>query len=238
MPIETFRKRFLLYILLAWVFPPLFGVPLLVFFEIYSFEQIALVIRGSGFAVFALATLLFILWYFNRFSRPWFAYIRQPNEVNSEQARSQLRRFSLHYWGLFIITMGVRPSYILLSADSILGLDSAPVDWLRLHLVLLVVFILIGLPFFLRITDLLGLLLGGLVLERPRLTIRTKIFLIGSLVPLLIGTLLMLYYWSRTGYFSTETLGVWLFLELLAVAGTLLFVSSIKQSLSLSIPSF
>ena len=154
----------------------MFGVPLLVFFEIYSFEQIALVIRGSGFAVFALATLLFILWYFNRFSRPWFAYIRQPNEVNSEQARSQLRRFSLHYWGLFIITMGVRPSYILLSADSILGLDSAPVDWLRLHLVLLVVFILIGLPFFLRITDLLGLLLGGLVLERPRLTIRTKIF--------------------------------------------------------------
>ncbi|MEN8169009.1 MAG: EAL domain-containing protein [Pseudomonadota bacterium] len=197
----------------------------------YSLEQIVLIVRESGFAFFAIGTLLFVLWYFNRFSHPWLAYIRQPDEANSEQARHQLRRFTLYYWGLFILTMGVRPSYILLSAESILGLNVTPTDWLRMHLVLLIAFILIGLPFFLRIIDLLGLLLGGIALERPRLSIRTKIFLIGSLVPLLIGTLLMLYYWSRTGYFSVETLGVLLFLELLTIAGALLFVSSIRQSL-------
>lgn len=232
MSLDSFRKRFLLYILLAWVLPPLFGISLLVFLGMYSLEQIVLVVRGSGFGFFALGALLFVLWYFNRFSRPWLAYIRHPDKETSEQARQQIRRFGLHYWGLFALTMVVRPSFILISAESILGISAASEDWLRIHLVLLVVFILIGLPLFLRITDLLGLFLGGIELKRPSLSIKSKIFLIGSLVPLLIDTILVLYYWSRTGYLAAETLGVWFILELLAVAGTLIFVRSINQSLS------
>ncbi len=232
MPIDSFKKRFLLYILLAWALPPLFGISLLVFLGMYSFEQVVLVVRGSGFGFLAMGMLFFVLWYFNRFSRPWLDYLRHPSAANSELARQQLKRFGLHYWGLFILTMGVRPSFVLMSAESILGLSATPTDWLRIHLVLLIVFILIGLPFFLRTIDLLGLFLGGISLDRPRLSIKAKIFLIGSLVPLLIDTILVLYYWSRTGYFASETLVVWLILELLAVAGALLFVRSISQSLS------
>jgi PAS domain S-box-containing protein len=44
--------------------------------------------------------------------------------------------------------------------------------------------------------------------------------------------MLVQYYWTRTGFFSFETFIVWLFLELLAVAGSLIFVRSFGQSLT------
>ncbi len=232
MPINSFKKRFLLYILLTWMLPPLFGISFLVFMEMYTLADIALVVRGSDFGFFALGTVFFALWYFNRFSRPWQEYINQPNAANAERAITQLRRFCLHYWGLFTLTMAVRPGFVLLSTESILGTSTTPADWLRIHLVLLIVFIFVGLPLFLRITDLLGLTLGGIKMERPSLSIKAKIFLIGSLVPLFIGTILVLYFWSRTGYFAAETAVIWLLLEILAIGGSLLFVRSISQSLS------
>jgi len=58
-----------------------------------------------------------------------------------------------------------------------------------------------------------------------------KVFLIGALVPLLVDTMLVQYYWASTGYFTAETFGVWLLLEVLAIAGSLIFVRSFGQSL-------
>jgi diguanylate cyclase (GGDEF)-like protein/PAS domain S-box-containing protein len=40
------------------------------------------------------------------------------------------------------------------------------------------------------------------------------------------------YYWTRTGYFTLETFWVWLSLEILAIAGSLLFTHSFGQSLA------
>jgi len=56
--------------------------------------------------------------------------------------------------------------------------------------------------------------------------------LIGALIPLLIDTMLVQYYWTRTGFFSAETFVIWLLLECLAVAGALMFVRSFSQSLA------
>jgi len=50
-------------------------------------------------------------------------------------------------------------------------------------------------------------------------------------VPLLIDTVLVQYFWARTGYFTGETFIIWLVLELVAIAGSLLFVRSFGQSL-------
>ncbi|MDH5784534.1 MAG: EAL domain-containing protein [Chromatiales bacterium] len=212
--------------------PPLFGLSFLVFLETFTFDEIARVVRGSGFGFLAVGTLLFALWYFNRFALPWLAYLRLPDQNNTERALIQLRRFAYHYWGLFTLTMGVRPTYMMLSAEHLLGSETVAADWFRVHLVLLLVFILFGLPFYILISDLLGQLLGGIKLERPQLSVKAKIFLIGSLIPLLIDTALVLFFWSRTGYFSGDTILFWLMLEGLAIAGTLLFVRSITQSLS------
>ncbi|MDH5265329.1 MAG: ATP-binding protein, partial [Betaproteobacteria bacterium] len=72
----------------------------------------------------------------------------------------------------------------------------------------------------------------GLEGFRPVFRIRTKVFVIGALVPLLIDTMLVQYYWTRTGYFSMETLGVWLLLEVIAIGGSLVFARSFGQSVA------
>ena len=51
-------------------------------------------------------------------------------------------------------------------------------------------------------------------------------------MPLLIDTMLVQYFWTRTGYFTLETFIVWLSLELLAIVGSLIFVRSFGQSLA------
>jgi len=48
---------------------------------------------------------------------------------------------------------------------------------------------------------------------------------------LLIDTMLVQYYWTRTGYFSFETFGVWLLLEALAIGGSIIFARSFALSL-------
>ncbi len=119
----------------------------------------------------------------------------------------------------------------MLSAEWFADFDPRPEDWFRIHLVALIVSIVVGLPIFYLIFDLIGRALGDLSIRRPVLTIRTKVFLIGALVPLLMDTLLVQYYWSRTGFFTWETFGIWLALELAALYGTLIFVRSFGQSL-------
>jgi hypothetical protein len=75
---------------------------------------------------------------------------------------------------------------------------STPYGWFRIELAALIVSIIVGLPIFFLIFDLFGQALGGMNLVRPIVTIRTKVFLIGALVPLLIDAMLVQYYWTRT----------------------------------------
>jgi diguanylate cyclase (GGDEF)-like protein/PAS domain S-box-containing protein len=120
----------------------------------------------------------------------------------------------------------------MVAAELYTGYQPTAVDWFRIHLVALIVSIIVGLPIFFLILDLFGRAVAGAPLARPHVTIRTKVFLIGALVPLLIDTMLVQYFWTRTGYFTYETFAMWLLLELLAIGGTLIFVRSFGQSLA------
>ncbi|MDH5536583.1 MAG: PAS domain S-box protein, partial [Betaproteobacteria bacterium] len=108
---------------------------------------------------------------------------------------------------------------------------ATPYALFRIELVALIVSIIVGLPIFFLIFNLFGQALGGIELKRPIVTVKAKVFLIGALVPLLIDTMLVQYYWTRTGFFTLETFGVWLLLELLAIGGSLIFANSFGQSL-------
>jgi nitrate/nitrite-specific signal transduction histidine kinase len=91
--------------------------------------------------------------------------------------------------------------------------------------------IIVGLPIFFLILDLFGELVANIPFRKAHVTLKLKVFLIGALVPLLIDTILVQYFWTRTGYFTLETFIVWLSLELLAIVGSLIFVRSFGQSL-------
>ena len=218
--------------LLAWAIPPAFGMAFIAFVDIFTHDEMWAILLSWPMGLFVFATFSFAAWYFHRFATPVTRYLQQGSENNRALAIERIKGFPFHFWGLFLLTLILAPNLVMLIAIELIGLQPSPVDWFRIHLVALIVSIVVGLPIFFLVIDLFGRALRGVTLEGPHFTIRAKVFLIGSLVPLLIDTMLVQYYWARTGYFTAETFVVWLLLELMAIAGSLLFMRSFGQSLA------
>lgn len=226
-----FQKRFLCLILLAWIVPPVFGLSFLLYIQMFSLEQMREILTSPLEPVFCLSALLFAIWYFDRLAKPVYTYIQSAETIGSEQVLTIFRTFPLHFWGVFLAYLVIAPITVIYSAELFSDFVARPVDWFRINLVSLIVSIIVGLPIFFLILDLFGKVIQQTSLSKPHVTIKTKVFLIGALVPLLIDTMLVQYYWTRTGYFTFETFIVWLTLEALAICGSLIFVKSFGQSL-------
>jgi PAS domain S-box-containing protein len=233
-PIDAreFRKKFRLLIFNAWNVPAIFGLSFILYVQILSVSEMIAVMTNPLEPLFVIIWIAFSLWYFTRYTRPVIAYLESPTDASVEAALNCIRRFPLHFWALFFAYLIMAPISVIWAAELYAGFVPQPVDWFRISMVALIVSIIVGLPIFFMILDLFGRTLTGVPLARPHVTVRTKVFLIGALVPLLIDTMLVQYYWNRTGFFTTETFVVWLFLELLAIGGSLIFVRSFGQSLA------
>ncbi len=231
-PHATFRRRYRQLILLTWTLPPVVGLSFLMFIEMFSPRQMLGILTTPLEPAFILVSMLLTYVYFEHFARPFDAWYGQDPEAHARAVRRQIRRFPLHFWSLFLGYILMAPASVIIAAEYYTDFHAQPVDWFRIHLVALIVSIIVGLPIFFRIFDLFGEAFGAIRNPRPILTIKTRVFLIGSLVPLLIDTMLVQYYWTRTGYFTFETFFIWLVLELLAIAGSLLFMRSFGQSLA------
>ena len=227
-----FRRRFFYLILLTWTIPPVFGLIFIVFIRILSPEQLVGILLTPLEPVYVLGWLAFALWYFPRYMRPISAWLTDPDSVEVSKVLELMRRFPLHYWGIFLLYLLLAPASVIISAEVYTDYVAQPVDWFRIHLVALIVSIIVGLPIFFLILDLFGRALRDIEFMRAHITVKVKVFLIGALVPLLIDTMIVQYYWTRTGFFTFETFAVWLFLELLAIGGSLIFVRSFGQSLA------
>jgi len=228
---EKFHRRYRQLILLTWTLPPVVGLSFLLFLEIFSPLQMLSILTTPVEPVFVGLALTLAYWYFNRFARPFQRWFELDSVDNSHAVLQQIRRFPLHFWIFFLGYILMAPASVIIAAEHYTDFVAQPVDWFRIHLVALIVSIIVGLPFFFRFFDLFGQAFGNIRNEQPILTVKTRVFLIGSLVPLLMDTMLVQYYWTRTGYFTFETFTIWLMLEVLAIAGTLLFIHSFSQSL-------
>jgi signal transduction histidine kinase/CheY-like chemotaxis protein len=228
---QEFRSRYNRLILLAWTVPPVFGLSFLVFIGMFTPRDILVIMTTPLEPIFIVANILIAFLYLRHYSRPIAEYLDRPDDERAAKAVERIRRFPLNFWGLLLGFLVIAPSTVILSAEWYAGYAVQPYDWFRIHLVALIVSIIVGLPIFFLVFDLFGKVSGKIKLSRPSLTIRTKVFLIGSLVPLLIDTMLVQYYWTRTGFFTIETFGIWLILEILAIMGSLFFVRSFGQSL-------
>ncbi len=228
---SQFSSRFIRLIFYAWLLPPIFGFSFLVWIKMFTLTEVRDILLSPLESLFILANMGFALWFFRRYAIRIRHYLESPSETGRVEVTRIIQKFPLAFWGVFLAFLAMAPGSVMLAAELYANYDSQPIDWFRIHLVAVIVSIVVGLPIFYLIFDLFGVALSGISLERPVLTIRTKVFLIGSLIPLLIDTLLVQYFWTRTGFFTFETFGVWLALELAAIYGTLIFVRSFGQSL-------
>ena len=225
----AFLRRFRAYILLTWNLPPIVGIGFLLFIRMFTPDQMMTILVTPLEPGFILASVAVAYFYFDRYIRPVRAYLEAPDPDRAAAAVECMRGFPLHYWAVFIGYLLLAPASVIWAAEIYAGFEPTAVDWFRIHLVALIVSIIVGLPIFFLILDLFGQALGGIPLARPHVTVRTKVFLIGALVPLLIDTMLVQYFWTRTGYFTTETFAMWLSLEILAIGGSLISVQNCGQ---------
>ena len=228
---REFKKRFLTLILLAWTIPPVFGLSFLMFINMFSGPQMLDILFSPLEPVFVIASLILAVVYFNRYGRKIFDHLDSTGDNTGEEVLSHVQYFPLHFWGIFLVYLLIAPVTVIYSAEIFSDFVARPVDWFRINLVALIVSIIVGLPIFFLLQDLFGKIANTLPITKPHVTLKTKVFLIGALVPLLIDTMIVQYYWTRTGYFTQETFIVWLFLELLAILGAFIFVHSVSQSM-------
>lgn len=229
---QEFRRRFRWLIFTTWSIPPVFGLGFILLIGVLTPIQIMGILLTPLEPTYILGWLGFAMWFLPRQMQPLNAWLDNQSGSFAAQALAAVRRFPIYFWLSFLSYLIVAPASVIYAAQIYTGFVATPIDWFRIELVALTVSIIVGLPIFFRIFDLFGLALGGMQLRRPIFTIRTKVFLIGALIPLLIDTMLVQYYWTRTGYFTLETFEVWLLLELLAIAGSLIFAHSFGQSVA------
>ena len=230
---KNFASRFRILILLTWNLPPVVGLAFIVFIGVLSLEELTAILQSPLEPAYIVLWIIFTLWYFPRYTRPIRDYLENDtySETLAAAAMVCLRGFPLRYWGLFLVYLVIAPATVIYSAELYTDYIGKSIDWFRIELIALIVSIIVGLPIFFLIMDLFGKAISGIPLQRPFVSLKLKVFLIGALTPLLIDTMLIQYYWTRTGYFSTETFIVWILLEALAIGGSLIFVRSISQSL-------
>jgi diguanylate cyclase (GGDEF)-like protein/PAS domain S-box-containing protein len=228
---DSFKAKFRNLIIMTWTGPPVVGLSFLLYIDMFNSEQMLGILMSPLESLFIIGSLVFAVSYFSRFIQPIIKTLTTDDGEISEQAESRMRRFPLHFWSIFLFYLLVAPSTVIISAELYTDFVASPIDWFRIHLVALIVSIIVGLPIFFLILDLFGKVIGVTRLSKPHITIKAKVFMIGALVPLLIDTMLVQYYWTRTGFFSFETFIVWLALELLAIGGSIIFVRSFAQSL-------
>ena len=226
-----FRRRFRWLIFHTWNIPPVFGLGFILLIGVLTPAQILGILITPLEPAYILGWLAFALWFLPRSMRPLADWLDNKPGSSPEQVVGAVRRFPLIFWTTFLIYLVIAPASVIVAAELYTGFVATPYDWFRIELVALIVSIIVGLPIFFLIFDLFGQALSGLELKHPIITLKTKVFLIGALVPLLIDTMLVQYYWTRTGFFTFETFGVWLLLELLAIGGSLIFAHSFGQSL-------
>ena len=209
---KLFQSRFIKLILLTWLLPPVVGLGFILFIGILSIEQMLLILTTPLEPAYIILSLTFAIVYFNYFIQPFIVFLDNEDDRQTYEkgAINCIRRFPFHFWSIFLIYLMIAPATVIISAEIYSDYVARPVDWFRIHLVALTVSIIVGLPIFFRMFDLFGEVAGELNLAKPYLTIKTKVFLIGALVPLLIDTMIVQYYWTRTGYFTIETFFVWL----------------------------
>ncbi len=229
---KNFQRRARNLVIIAWTVPPVFGLSFLLYIQMFTVEQMSVVLTTPaepGFIILALAIALF---YFDRFLRPVVEHLAKPSEERAVKALARIRSFPLHFWAVFLIYLSVAPVTVIFSAEYYADFVAMPKDWFRISLVAMCVSIIVGLPIFFWMLDLFGRALQGVHLEKPVVKISTRVFLIAALVPLLVDTMLVQYYWTRTDYFTFETFVIWASLQFLVVAGALMFMRSFAQSLS------
>lgn len=226
------QRRLFLVTFVSFALTPVIGYATASFFNMVELKS--LLTGNSGVVLIAIYSGL-LLWcaiHFKSFLKPIINWkIRHPdNNYLPEELNAQLQSFSSRYWMFFLLSVLTLPTihhWFLQSAGQTVSVSSL----LQFILLQLTITILVGLPGYLDGLSTLGKLTRYTGLLNIQVSMRTKMLLVGAYIPLLTTSVLLKYYWWKTGFISTEVVLAWVLMGLIAIISTMVAFRSLSQSL-------
>ena len=224
-------KSIYVAILLALLLPPFIGGSLMGLVGFYPLPEFYYIFFNYS-AVYVFVVCGTILSFVPRLHKSIVQLAKNNNDISIRRAQFVLSRAPVYLF-LFVTIYSIGGA---LSADFSLENMGVRDYTIREHLIhqfgIIPVVLITSFPIFFYFVDRLGRYLGPRGVYVTAIPMWVKMLMLGIVTPLLIDSLLIGYYYNRTGYFEIETLILWLLLLMLAIGGTWLAWRSLKQSLA------
>lgn len=226
---KDFCRRMWIATWVTLALPPLTGIFLLSFVGVFPFPEViypffdyaAIVVICAGLVGAAITRKLI---------RDIEHLVTSPEEITRYE--TSLKKLPLYYFSLLFLYFATGLFATLYSLSTLHGFDYKLQKYIISFLGVIPGGLITALPIFFYITDSMGRYLSPLGIHVRVAPIKLKLMVLGLFVPVLIDTLLIMYFYDRTGYLATETIGIWGFLILIAAAGTFMAWRSFQQSMS------
>jgi len=228
---QQMRSNVIASVLLAALLPPFVGGTLMGLVGFYPMPEFYLIFF-SYTGAYVLSVVLASLWLAFRAVERIVALTRTGP---AQAALDAQKLFAKLPW-ILLASVSIYSIFGALSADFSLesmGLHhyTASDHWLN-QFGLIPVVLITSFPIFFHLIDSLGRYLGPRGITVTAVPLWVKITTLGVVTPMLIDSLLIGYYYNRTGYFEFETLVAWLSLLGLALGGTWIAWRSLRLGIA------
>lgn len=194
----------------TFLLTPVFGLWGAIVFGLVEWSGLQQVLRQGYLPLFLGLMLAWVGVHFRHFLDTLYqhAHRTDSSEGAIQPLHTLIHRFSLHYWSMFTGYACITPLiYMVSNYSSTLTQNLQPL--MLFMLLQATISILIALPAYLFITDNLGRLASFMGIQQVYNSLTSRIMLLGGLVPVLCFSLILEFYWMKTGYLSTQALITW-----------------------------
>ncbi len=224
---DEFRRKFHAGLIAAWLIPPATGELGMTFLGFWELEEAGLsLIRFTGIYVIVFTFIAFFV--FKHMVVEPVEALGERRPVHVAEHTRRLILFPGVFWGLLTLYSAFGPATVLLSNAVFQGAQYTLGDYAFSAFGVIPFLLIAAFPLFFYLTDLLGRFLaprGVMVMVAP---LRLKLIVLGLFTPVMIDTILLTYYYHRTGFIATETIVLWFVLVLIAGIGTWVALHSFR----------
>jgi len=215
----------------ALVLVPVTGIVIMTFVGIYPWPQLLNVLYEFS-AIVIVLNVTGILWFTRRIIYRVVQVVEYGTSEQRERLETQLKhRLPQVFFGcLFLYTLqGAFSANLSLSYFQ--GYQHDLAFYVYTFYGIIPVFLISTFPIYFYLTDFLGRYVAPKGVHVTVTPLGLKLTILGLFTPLMIDTVLLLYYYDRTHYLSFETIALWFALIVTAGFGTHVAWRSIRQSI-------
>ena len=229
---DEFRRGIMKIVIAALVLVPVSGIVIMTYVGIYPWPQLLNVLYEYSAIVIAI-NVAAILWFTRRILDRVVFVVEQGTPQQREKLEIQLKnRLPLVFFGfLFLYTLQGAFSANL-SLSHFQGYHYDLVFYIYTFYGAIPVFLIATFPIYFYLTDFLGRYVAPKGVNVTVTPLGLKLAILGLFTPLMIDTVLLLYYFDRTQFLSFETILLWFVLLIIASFGTLVAWRSLRQSIA------